>query len=153
MAVELWLDHASVRVPDLDTATGVFDRVLGRPPTRTPGASQRHSRWFLDRSYLEVSVPPGPAPGWGLSLFFLRFADLAMTEGALRAAAIPYRSEPYRGADGTWDNIELEGPAGVPAPILVRRVAPEEIARDWPPRRPDPAPCGAIALGGFHLAV
>jgi hypothetical protein len=38
----------------------------------SPAAPERHSRVYLDRSYLEVSARPGGS-GWSATLFFLRF--------------------------------------------------------------------------------
>ncbi|MDQ3264442.1 MAG: VOC family protein [Myxococcota bacterium] len=151
----LWVDHASVRVESLDRAALLLQQRLGLIPTRTPGAEQQHSRLFFHRSYLEVSEGNGPAspPAAAVELFFFGFSDLERTCAQLRAADLRFRSEPYQGRDGLWDNLEVEAPPGVPSPILVRRVLPREVAADWPPSRPQPWPCGARAVRGFHLEV
>lgn len=150
-ALRLWLDHASVMVPDLGTAIEHLDRRLGLRATRSPTAPERHSRVYLDRSYLEVSADPA-APGWAASMFFLRFDDAEALREHLDAAAIAYRFDEYEGVDGVWDDVEIRI-GTVPMPTLIRRTAPAAVARDWPPALGEPHRCGARSLAAVHVEV
>ena len=148
--VPLWLDHASIAVPDLTSAIEHLDRRLGLRATVSPEAPERHSRVFLDRSYLEVST--GSGRGWDANLFFLRFADPVGLRAHLDAAGIAARFGEYEGVDGMWDDVEvLVG--SVPLPILVRRTAPASIASDWPPALREEHGCGARWLAAVHVEV
>ena len=71
---------------------------------------------MLDRGYLEVGHDGDP-------LVFLRPDDLEEAARVLGRAATE-----YHGRDGAWLDVELAGPV-----TLTRRVAPEDVARDWPP--------------------
>lgn len=150
MSTPLWLDHASVQVPELGPAVEHLDR-LGLRATVSPAAADRHSRVYLHRSYLEVSTRPGGS-GWSAALFFLRFDDPEALRAHLEAAGLEYRLGEYEGVDGTWDDVEIDaGP--VPLPILVRRTAPAEIARDWPPALAELHRCGARTLAEVHVGA
>jgi hypothetical protein len=147
----LWLDHASVAVPDLATAVEHLGRHLGLHATVSPDAPERHSRVYLDRSYLEVSAGSAGG-GWEATMFFLRFEDPDALRAHLDAAGIAYSFGVYEGVDGTWDDVEID----VVAPslsTLIRRTAPLEVARDWPPALPESHRCGASVLAEVHVQV
>lgn len=146
----LRVDHASLRVTSLDAAIATLENSLGLSPTRSPRAPDRHSRLYFHRSYLEVSQGETP----GLELYFFGFDDLEAVERHLTGSGLRFRSEPYLGVDGAWDNLEVEAPPGVPAPILVRRLQPPELAgANWPPPRAEGWSCGAREVRGFRLRV
>lgn len=155
MGPALHLDHASLHVADLDHALERLGSRFGLVATRTPAAPTWHSRIFLDRSYVEVSARPGRAApsGWAIPLFFLRYEALPPMLDHLRAAGIGADVSEHAGVDGTWDDVSVSAPEGVPAPLLVRRTRPPEVAADWPPPLPAPQPCGAVALDAVHLRV
>ena len=148
--VRLWLDHASVAVPDLDHAVEHLDRRLGLRATVSPEAPERHSRVLLHRSYLEVSK--GSRRDWVATLFFLRFSDPVDLRAHLEAAGIEFRFGEYEGVDGTWDDVEVSL-GSVPLPILVRRTLPASVASDWPPALREEHRCGARSLAAVHLEV
>jgi Glyoxalase-like domain len=151
VVMPVWLDHASVAVPHLAAAVERLDRRLGLRATVSPAAPERHSRVYLHRSYLEVSVGPGEG-GWRARMFFLRFDDPDVLRAHLEAAGIAYRWGRYEGVDGTWDDVEVRlGAAALPT--LIRRTAPAEIARDWPPALAEPHRCGARSLAAVHVEV
>lgn len=150
-SIPLWLDHASVLVPDLAEAVEHLDRRLGLRVTVSPAAPDRHGRLYLDRGYLEVSARPG-GTGWDASLFFLRFEDPASLREHLAGVGLRFRLEDYEGVDGTWDDVEIDA-GGVPLPILIRRTAPLEIAADWPPALSQPHRSGARTLVQVHVGV
>ena len=137
-AMPLWLDHASIAVPDLAAAVEHLDRRLGLRATVSPAAPERHGRLYLDRSYLEVSA--GSDRGWRATMFFLRFIDADDLRAHLDATGIAYRFGSYEGVDGTWDDVETD-------------VAPPDVARDWPPALGEPHRCGARALAAVHVEV
>jgi hypothetical protein len=150
--VPLWLDHASVEVPELGTAIGHLKRRLGLHATVSPQAADRHGRIYLDRTYLEVAAGTAPATGWRVHLWFLRFDDLEALRAHLEDAGIEHRIGEYEGVDGTWDDVQIRaGP--VPLPILVRRTSPPEVAGDWPPTLARPHRCGARTLEAVHVTV
>ena len=90
--LRLWLDHASVAVPELAAAVEHLDRRLGLHATVSPAAPERHSRVYLDRSYLEFSVHP-TGSGWEATMFFLRFSEPVALRAHLDAAGIAYGFE------------------------------------------------------------
>ena len=147
----VWLDHVSIVVPDLAAAVEHLDRTLGLRATVSPAAPERHSRVLLDRSYLEVSAGSRD-DRWHPTMFFLRFDDPEVLRTQLEASGIAYRWNEYEGVDGTWDDVELRL-GSVPFPTLIRRTAPSEIARDWPPALDEPHHCGARALAEIHVEV
>jgi hypothetical protein len=75
----LRLDHALVVEPDLPGAVEHLVRRLGLRATMSPQARDRHSRVYLDRSYLEVSAGSG-GEDWSATMFFLRFDDRRPSE-------------------------------------------------------------------------
>lgn len=85
-------------------------------------------------------------------MFFLRFEDDVALRRHLERAGLTYRFGTYEGVDGTWDDVEVDA-GDVRLPILVRRTAPPELARDWPPALTDPQPCGARTLAEVHVGV
>jgi hypothetical protein len=135
-AVPLWLDHASVAVPDLAAAVEQLGRRLGLHATVSAAAPERHSRVYLDRSYVEVSAG-SRAKAWEATMFFLRFEEPRALLAHLDAAGIQHRFETYEGVDGTWDDVEVRA-GTVPLPTLIRRTAPARSpATGRPPcRRP-----------------
>ena len=147
----LWLDHASILVPDLAQAIAAFDAQLGLRVTPTPAAPDRHSRLYLDRSYLEVSAGTS-ADAWSAPYFFLRFADPEALRRHLDAVDLPCKFGRYTGIDGQWDDVEIDVP-GVPVPILVRRTHPPDVARDWPPALREAHRCGARMLAAVEVTV
>lgn len=149
--VPLWLDHASLAVPDLHDAIAELEARFGLRTTVTAADPQRHGRIHLERSYLEVSSHEAVAD-WSLPLFFLRFADLEGLRRHLAATGLAYEVGVYRGVDGEWDDVAVDG-GTTPLPILVRRTHPPEIARSWPPPLAEPHPCGATSLEAVHLNV
>lgn len=139
-----------MQVPQLAAAVAHLEW-LGLRATVSPAAPDRHSRVHLDRSYLEVSARPGGS-GWSATLFFLRFDDPEALRAHLEAAGLAYRFGKYEGVDGTWDDVEIDA-GSVPLPILVRRTAPPEVARNWPPALAEPHRCGARTLAEVHVGV
>lgn len=146
----LWLDHASIAVPELRAAVDHLEHRLGLRTTVSPGAPERHGRIYLDRSYLEVSLGPGD-DRWSASSFFLRFDDPVALRRHLDGVGLGYRFGEYEGVDGTWDDVEIDAPMTMP--ILVRRTRPPEIARTWPRPLIEPHPCGARRLAEVHVGV
>ena len=149
--VALRLDHASVAVPDLAVAIRHLDRRLGLRASLSPQAPERHSRVYLDRSYLEVAAGSAET-GWMATLFFLRFDDPNALRARLDDGGIEYRFGAYEGVDGTWDDVEIRV-GTVPLPTLTRRIAPETIASGWPPALSENHRCGARTLSAVHLEV
>lgn len=147
----LWLDHASVAVPDLGAAVEHLDRRLGLRVTVSPEAPERHARLYLDRGYLEVSAGPG-ADRWEATMLFLRFDDPVSLRAHLDAVGIAYRFGEYEGVDGVWDDVEIRLGA-TSLPTLIRRTAPAEVARDWPPPLVEPHRSGARSLAAVHVEV
>jgi hypothetical protein len=147
----VWLDHASISVPDLSAAVEHLDRRLGLRATPSAAAPERHSRVLLHRSYLEVSAGSSD-DRWHATMFFLRFDDPDALRAHLDGAGIAYRWGEYTGVDGTWDDVEVRV-GDVPLPTLIRRTAPPEIARDWPPALAEPHPCGGHTLAAVHVEV
>ena len=80
------------------------------------GMAVEGHRVMLDRCYLEVGHEGEP-------LLFLRPDDIAEA-----ARVLGREPAPYRGRDGEWLDLELAGPVA-----LTRRIAPEDVAADWPP--------------------
>jgi hypothetical protein len=149
--VPLWLDHASISVPDARDASSALDTDLGLRVTASPADPRRHGRIHLDRSYLEVSSRE-PVDAWRVPLFFLRFTDPVALRHHLDAAGLEHTFDTYLGVDGEWDDVEVVA-GTVPLPILVRRTAPPDLARDWPPRLSAPHRCGARTLEAVHVTV
>lgn len=147
----LYLDHASVIVPDLPAAVEHLDVRLGLRATVSAGDPTRHSRVYLDRSYLEVAAP-GHALRWQAANFFLRFDDPRGLRAHLDSSGLSSRFSVYEGVDGRWDDVEIEA-GSVPLPILVRRTHPPEVSRCWPPPLTEPHPCGARALAAVQILV
>ena len=149
--VPLWLDHASLAVPDLHDAVAELDARFGLRTTITAADPERHGRIHLERSYLEVTSLE-PVADWSLRRFFVRFADLEALRRHLVVTRLAYDIDVYRGVDGRWDDVSVDGGA-VPLPVLVRRTHPPEIARTWPPPIAQPHPCGATTLEAVYLTV
>lgn len=147
----VWLDHASISVPDLAAAVEHLDRRLGLRATVSPAAPQRHGRVHLHRSYLEVSAGSSDER-WHATMSFLRFEDPDGLRAHLDGAGITYRWSEYVGVDGTWDDVEVRV-GDMPLPTLIRRTSPPEIARDWPPALAEAHPCGAHTLDAVHVEV
>jgi hypothetical protein len=85
-------------------------------------------------------------------MFFLRFEDPEALRTHLDGVGIAYRFGGYEGVDGTWDDVEIRFGA-VPLPMLVRRTAPRDVARDWPPALVAGHRCGARTLAAVHVEV
>jgi hypothetical protein len=149
--VPLWLDHASIAVPDARDATSALDSDLGLQVTASPSEPHRHGRIHLDRSYLEVSSRE-PVEAWRMPLFFLRFADPVALRHHLDVTGLEHMFDTYLGVDGQWDDVEVVA-GTVPLPILVRRTAPPALAKDWPPRLAAPHRCGARTLEAVQVTV
>ena len=149
--VPLWLDHASVQVPDLLAATEHLDRRLGLRVTVSPAAPERHGRVYLDRTYLEVAGGSTEL-GWRAPMYSLRFEDPIALRAHLEAAGLGYRFGEYEGVDGTWDDVEIHADP-VPMPILIRRTRPRGVARSWPPALAEPHRCGARTLAEVCVGV
>jgi hypothetical protein len=145
------LDHVSIGVPHLGDAVAQFAEEFGLEVTVSPQAPERHGRIYLDRSYLEVAVRPGVRT-WRVTDFFLGFSELAVLQAHLDGADLTYRYAVYQGVDGRWDDIQLDV-ADVPVPGLVRRTAPPEAARDWPPPLARTHRCGASTLAALYVPV
>lgn len=150
-AVSLWLDHASITVPDAREAMSAFATDLGLHVTASAPEPHRHGRIHLDRSYLEVSSRE-PVDAWRMPLFFLRFTDPVELRRHLDAVGLEHTFDTYVGVDGEWDDIEIAA-GTVPLPILVRRTGPPALAKDWPPRLPLLHHCGAATLEAVHVTV
>jgi hypothetical protein len=149
--VPLWLDHASISVPDLRAAVERLDAELGLTATVSLAAPERHSRVHLDRTYLEVAADAGRV-GWQATMCFLRFADPEALRAHLDATGLTYAFGVWEGVDGTWDDVEVRS-GDMQVPTLIRRTAPVDIARDWPPALSGSHRCGARSLVAVHLEV
>lgn len=149
--VPLWLDHASIAVPAVGPAARHFERRLGLTMTVSPEAPDRHGRILLDRSYLEVAAAPARV-SWEATMCFLRFSDLGSLRRHLDSSGIEHRFGSWEGVDGVWDEVEVRS-GGVQLPTLIRRTAPPDVARDWPPPLPATHRCGARSLVAVHLVV
>ena len=109
-----------------------------------PALPRTGHRVMLDRAYLEVGHEGEP-------LLFLRPHDFP--EGGPfgdGAAAIAHAARllgreprPYAGRDGEWLDLDLAGPVA-----LTRRVAPADLARDWPPARPGAPTLATVRVRG-----
>ena len=149
--VPLWLDHASIAVPDLPAAIEDLDTKLGLAATISPAAPEWHSRVYLDRTYLEVAADAGRV-GWQATMCFLRFADPDALRAHLDATGLAYTFGAWEGVDGTWDDVEVRS-GDSQLPTLVRRTAPVDVARDWPPALSGSHRCGARSVVAVHLEV
>jgi catechol 2,3-dioxygenase-like lactoylglutathione lyase family enzyme len=147
----MYLDHASILVPDLAQAVGQFDARLGLRVTPTPASPGSHGRLYLDRSYLEISASP-TAVGWTIPCFFLRFDSPERLRLHLDAAGLRHRFSVYSGHDGQWDDVEIDAGA-IPFPVLVRRTHPPDVARTWPPPLVDQHRSGALTLEAVLVTV
>lgn len=148
----LLLDHVSLAVADAPQAWSRLHR-YGLQVTPTPTAAPRHGRLHLDRAYLEVSERGGAEPGrWTAPLFFFRFEDRPQQMQVLAGRGLQARPRSYLGVDGEWEELEVDAPPEVRAPVLVRRVSPPELARSWPPRLEQAHRCGARTLERVYLA-
>jgi hypothetical protein len=85
-------------------------------------------------------------------MHFVRFEEPNALRVHLANAGFTFRFTVYEGVDGTWDDVEVDA-GSVPLPILVRRTAPPDVARDWPPALAEPHRCGARTLAEVHLGV
>ncbi len=149
--IDLHLDHASVAVPELSAAVEHLDVRLGLRATVTAADPARHSRIYLDRSYVEVAAQ-AEMSGWHPTHFFLRFEDEEALRAHLDECGVSGRFGVYEGVDGRWDDVEVEAPS-VPLPILTRRTDPLEVARRWPPPLTEPHRCGARTLAAVQIGV
>ena len=148
--VALRLDHASIAVPELTAAVERLDRRSGLRATVSPEAPDRHSRVYLDRSYLEGSA--GATGGnWEATMFFLNVEDPEGLRLQLDDAGVVYRSGEYEGVDGTWDEVAIGDAAALPT--IIRRTAPRAVARDWPPALARAHRSGARTLAAVHVEV
>ncbi|HEX8119770.1 MAG TPA: hypothetical protein VF549_00760 [Solirubrobacteraceae bacterium] len=116
-----------------------------------PGVALDGHRVMLDRSYLEVGHEGEP-------LLFLRperagagdpragcGGPAAIGEAARLLGREPV---PFTGRDGEWLDLELAGPVA-----LTRRVAPQAIARDWPPPRAGAPSLQTVRVRGDAAAL
>jgi hypothetical protein len=125
---------------------------LGLRATVSAAAPDRHSRVYLDRSYLEVAAQPGICD-WIATHFFVRFEDPQWLRGHLASAGLASRFGTYAGVDGVWDDVGIEREPSILFPILVRRTHPPEVAADWPPTLTEIHPCGAWVLAAVYVDV
>src|SRR5262245_11579764 len=123
------LDHVSLETPAWNTAVDTLRDRFGLSTTQTPARPDRHGRVYLDRGYLEVALGVEAALTW----FFLRYDELDPTVAALRGRGLRVRAGLYQGVDGVWEEVAIDADGMVPLPFLIRRITPEEVARDWPP--------------------
>lgn len=93
-------------------------------------------RILLDRCYIEVGHEGEP-------LVFLRPDDIHTS-----ARLLAREPRPYTGRDGEWVDVALAGPVA-----LTRRVAPEDVARDWPPPLPGAPRFAEVRLRGDGAAL
>ena len=151
-ASRLWLDHVSLVVPDVASASVELESRWGLRVTPTPADHRHHGRIHLDRAYIEVSDGE-PTEDWRLSHFwFLRFEDPERLRAHLAASGLEFSFGVYEGRDGRWDDVSVSAGA-VPLPILVRRTSPPDVARDWPPTLRHAHPCSAVTLEAVHVTV
>ncbi len=150
----LWLDHLTLAVPDFAQAVAILREQFGLRTTITPQAPERHGRILLDRCYIEVVRNAVESDELAVPWFFLGHPDVPAAVARLRAAGLARdAATPYHGADGTWWNAMLRAPAGVPAPLLVQRIEPAEVAAKWPPPLAQPHPSGVVRLGGVLVVT
>ena len=152
----LWLDHVTLSVPDLTEATAILRERFGLRVTPTPADPSRHGRIYLHYGYVEVAATPDDHGAGLLALtgFYLGHADVAAAMELLRGEELA--TEPpavYHGADGAWWDGTLLPPEGVPAPILVQRFEPPDLAPGWPPPLAEPHPSGIVALSAVLLVT
>jgi catechol 2,3-dioxygenase-like lactoylglutathione lyase family enzyme len=145
------LDHLVVAVRDLDAASRVYARLLGRTPSwrgSHPGLGTANALFRLENTYLELLTPAGEGPfgavlrdrldgaGEGLVGFAFATADAAACTVELRARGLA-ASEPTdgvgrdeaSGAERRWRNVML--PSIVSRGVLVfgieHRSPPESL--------------------------
>jgi hypothetical protein len=148
------LDHATLEVPDLTEAVDIFWDRFGLRVTLTPADPEGHARLFLDRGYIEIVPQQGDASGLRLTGFYLSHPNVP--EAIERLCEVGLASGPavtYRGVDGVWWDGMLTPPEGVPAPILVQRIEPPDVAADWPPPLHHRHPSGIERLLGVYLVT
>jgi hypothetical protein len=145
------LDHATLEVPDLVEAGDILWERFGLRVTPTPEDREGHARLFLDRTYLEV-VPGAAEDELRLTGFYLFHPDVPTAVERLRAVGLASGpAVPYRGIDGVWWDGMLTAPEGVPAPLLVQRTHPADVAAAWPPPLRNRHPSGIERLLGVYL--
>lgn len=152
----LWLDHASLTVPDFAEGADLLAERFGMWVARTPGHTDAHGRVMLDRGYIELSegADDDGLPPLALPRFFLGHPDVPAAIALLREAGLAHApAVTFHGHDGVWWDGVPEAPAGVPGPVLVQRISPLEIAADWPPARTDPQQGGYIRLAAVCLVT
>lgn len=149
----LRLDHVTLEVPDIkETAAILWDR-FGLRLTPTPQDPDGHGRIYLHRGYIEV-VPGEQGDALALTGFYLHHPDVPTAIETFRRHGLASGpAVPYRGVDGLWWDGMLSPPAGIPAPILVQRIAPPEGAADWPPPLRDRHPSAVERLLGVYLVT
>jgi hypothetical protein len=156
----LQLDHTSLEVDEISESRPLLEDRLGFRITLTPEAPGNHGRILLDRGYVEVSrsgqghgVTGGRPPLSAWRGYFLRTADPSTLVSEARAHGVEL-SEPsiYHGRDGEWDDIEIRRPGleGL-LPLIVRRLTPDEVAADWPPKLAQRHPNGAETLQSVYV--
>lgn len=153
-AAPLWLDHLTLVVPDFAQAIAILREQFGLTTTVTPQAPERHGRILLERCYIEIARNTVESDELAVPWFFLGHPDVPAAVQRLRAAGLARdAATPYHGADGTWWNAVPRAPAGVPAPLLVQRIEPAEVAAEWPPPLTRPHPSGVVRLGGVLVVT
>lgn len=147
------LDHLSLNVPTLAEAERWFLALTGVALARSPG-DPHHARLYFDRSYLELRETGAPGP-WSASLWFLRYPDPEQLRTGLAERGLAAEGPThYRGVDGEWEEFhprELLDPRC--RPLLIRRLTPVDVARNWPPPAPPSPLLGRVRLGAVVLEV
>jgi hypothetical protein len=156
VTVVLTLDHASLNVNRLDDAAAYCLAELGFVVTLTPEATAVHGRIFLERGYVEVGAAPADGPllaSW--HGYFLGTADALRHAAWARGKGLSVgEPELYRGVDGEWLDLTVQRPGWEPLlPYIVQRIAPAELAADWPPPLPLVHPNGAVTLQAVYLVT
>ena len=151
----LWLDHVTLSVPDMDEAAVILRQRFGLRLTPTPADPSRHGRIYLHHGYVEVAATPDDGSGLlALTGFYLGHGDVAAAMELLRGEDLAIGPPVvYRGADGAWWDGVLTPPEGVPAPIVVQRFEPPDLAADWPPPLAEPHPSGIVTLSAVLLVT
>jgi hypothetical protein len=150
----LRLEHATLEVPDLTEAGDILWDRFGLRITATPEDSEGHARLYLDRSYVEVVPGTSDADGLRLTGFYLSHPDVPSAietlweRGLANGPAVT-----YRGVDGVWWDGVLTPPEGVPAPVIVQRTEPADVAADWPPALINRHPSGIERLLAVYLVT
>ena len=152
----LALDHVKLRVADMAFG-GRFLASLGFRLTPSSGAEGRHGRVLLDRSYIEVSpaIDASETERADWSGYFLRTADAVALASTTSGDTFRWRGpNRFQGVDGEWlDTVIAHDGLHAELPLVVQRITPVEVARDWPPSLTTAHPNGVLRMLDVHVVT